>query len=96
MLILGGINKENDIHKLKKQYDCDCYIKIKKAFERNILNGKEVKALYLEDWRLVKDKTPDIPLTEDGDLDDDCDSIEVLVVLSDGRVTTDNFDFHTW
>lgn len=52
--------------------------------------------MYIEDWRIVNDKIPDIPLTEDGEIDDNCDSMEVLIVLSDGRITTDNFDFHSF
>ena len=55
-----------------------------------------MKFMYLEEWRYTKDKTPDIPLTEDGEIDDNCDSLHVLVVLADGTVTTDNFDFHSF
>jgi hypothetical protein len=52
--------------------------------------------LYIEDWKMTNDKTPDIPLTEDDEIDDNCDSMEVLVVLADGKVTIDNFDFHSF
>ena len=51
--------------------------------------------MVIEDWKYLEKEAPPMPLDEDGNIDDNCDSMELLVVLKDGRVTTDYYGFHS-